>query len=65
VSEGRSRVSAGGEAAAAVRERSGDARREEVKESAVGFGLVVEQWRKRRGSVEVEVETAMATTGRG
>jgi hypothetical protein len=38
---------------------------EEVKERAVGFGLVVERWRKRRGSVEVEVETAMATGRRG
>lgn len=64
MSEGRSsaRVSAGG--AAEARERSGDARRGEAKESAEGFGLPVERWRKRSGSVEVEVETAMAT-GRG
>ena len=66
MSEGRSsaRISAGAEAAAAVRERSGVARREEGKEMAVGLGLAVERWRKRSGSVEVEVETAMST-GRG
>lgn len=65
VSEGRSsaRTSVG---EAAARERSGDARREEVKESAVGLGLVVARWRKRRGSVEeVEAETAMARRGSG
>jgi hypothetical protein len=57
-----SEVSAGG--ADAARERRKGARGGEGKERVWGLGFVAARWRKRRGSWEVVVETAMARGGR-